>query len=227
MTGLRFANGRPAPNLSMLIDGEIKTIREVPKIVNHSINPSFETTDLRWIRASGGENSAVTETPHRGTQSGRVVFAAAATYKYLGQYVLSPGGYTYVKARLFFRNISGSTHGRMRIGWRDHATTGTVRYSDLVPGVETNGEWTELYIEHAIPANSIYIPVIAYGTDSVDGFNSPANNEFHVDSMCVTLGMSPETTPDPVYFDGDFPSTSDHFFTWDGLPHQSNSVKNP
>lgn len=228
MTGLRFGNGRESPNLSMMIDSVIKPVRKIEARINSVINPSFETYGLNWVTGSGGVNEHISSLPHSGSKCLKVAFPDSGTFKYIGQSLNVEPGFSYIKASIAVRSISGSKVSRLRIGYRDTPTSGAISYGDLTPGVVTNLGWSIVNIESAIPPTSMYLSVLSYMTESPTGSTAiTPGTSWAIDSLIVTLGHNQEDTPNPEYFDGDSSDIGDWINGWEGIPHASRSIAIP
>lgn len=227
VTGLRLGNGHPLPGLSMLIGGTVKPVREVKPKTNYAQNPSFETNELNWVNASGGVRTQISTNPYVGSKCLQVTFAAAGTFKYVGQNTVIAPGKSYIKASVAVRHIAGAGFAKMRVGYRDHQTTGALTYGPLTSGVPINAGWSVLTIGHAIPATTQHLVVIVYATDTAEGSTVVAGSSWAIDAMNISLGSTDANTPEPSYFDGDTPDGGDYTYLWDGAPGASTSTAKP
>lgn len=227
MTGLRLGNGHELPGLSMLIGGTVKPVREVKPKTNHAQNPSFETNELNWVSGAGGQRTQISTYPYVGSKCLQVEFAAAGTFKYVGQSTIITPGKSYIKASVAVRHITGAGFAKMRVGYRDHPTTGALTYGALTSGVPINADWSILNIGHAIPATTQHLVVIVYATDTAEGSAVAAGSSWAIDAMNISLGSADADTPEPNYFDGDTPAAGDYTYSWEGVPGASTSTAKP
>lgn len=191
---------------------------------NYAINPSFETNELNWVNASGGVRTQISSNPLVGSKCLQVTFAAAGTFKYVGQSVTIPAGNSFVKASIAVRRISGAGFAKMRVGYRDGVSSGTITYGPLTDGVALSSGWTLLSVEQEIPSTTQHLVVIAYGADTAGGTSVSAGSSWAVDALTVSLGGAKSTTPEAIYFDGST-STAGSINEWAGAPHRSESVQ--
>lgn len=169
---------------------------------NYAINPSFETNELNWVNASGGVRTQISTNPYVGSKCLQVTFAAAGTFKYVGQNTVIAPGKSYIKASVAVRHIAGAGFAKMRVGYRDHPTTGALTYGPLSAAQPITGDWSILSIEHAIPATTQHLVVIVYASDTAAGTSVVAGSSWAIDAMNISLGNNETSTPEPNYFDG-------------------------
>lgn len=227
MTGLRLGNGHRLPRLSMLIDGVVKPVREVKSKTNYAQNPGFEVNEMNWVNASGGVRTQIDTNPYVGSKCLQVTFAASSTFKYVGQNAIIEPGKSYIKVSVAVRRVSGAAFSKIRVGYRDHPTTGAITYGSLSEGVPISSDWTTLTIGHSIPVTTQHLVVIVYATDTADGTTVVAGSSWVIDAMNISLGSTDSDTPDPSYFDGDTPASGDYVYSWNGVSGGSTSTARP
>lgn len=191
---------------------------------NYAINPSFETNELNWVNASGGVRTQIDTNPYVGSNCLQVTYAAAGTFKYVGQNTVIEPGKSYIKASVAVRRIAGAAFAKMRVGYRDHPTTGALTYGPLSGGQPITGDWSTLTIEHAIPATTQHLVVIAYAADTADGTSVVAGSSWAIDALTISLGTTAEDTPAPTYLDGSVTGPG-VINEWLGAPDASVSVQ--
>ena len=193
---------------------------------NWAENPSFEVDATTNIVVGASITAATsTEQSFVGNQAAKVTLAAGvSSFKYFGQSTVIEPGYSYMKASVKVRFLSGHQYYRARIGYRDNPTTGTINYTTVSSGI-TATDWETIEIETAIPSTSQYINVLVYVTDGPESMAVSLASEFFVDAFCFSLGTSAGDAADPEYFDGsNYEGDAILTASWVGTPGLSRSV---
>ena len=172
---------------------------------NRATNPSFDTTTNTLV--AGG----VTTTIDAGDAASGANFlhathAAGGTFLYAGQSTTIPAGFTYVRASIAVRNLAGAGFARIRFGYRDSPSSGTITYTTMTEGIAAI-EWETVVIEGVIPSTTQYVNVVVYPVDGPSSTTTPAGTEWAIDSLLIEVGSTAEDTGSGGYFDGD---------TWEG-----------
>lgn len=192
---------------------------------NWSTNPGFEISGKNELFAALATRYENTSTPYQGTKSLGARWALANTFRYVGQENQIPAGYTYFKARLRVRNVSGADYVRLRAAWRDSPTSGAYTTSAGNVAVATGGNWTLQTFEGVIPSTTQNLAIYAYPTTTPTAWATNDNTAVEIDALNISLGSSASDTPDPTYFDGNTPSNGGVSYAWQGIENSSTSIE--